>query len=384
VRKNLLYAAAIAGLILLVLPGGRAAGQEDEEDKPVPPMKEWEDAVRKRIAKDDRLKKLAAKHKLALLHSRAQYGKGGKYGMSAFSFLFETADDKAHGNIAQLIFDNGGGERKFAVIGPWCLLVDLGEVEFDQDPDPKKISVTHAGFIPLGAEAKEGHVYLERVRDQPGNNFYALVEVVSVDPGSRYVAFLWRKLPGGKVVFPKRDDISLSGDWAVPGLCLAGSQDDPVAKKKEWEQIVRKGIAKDAKLKALAAKYPLVLLASELGEGRHSNFSFVHENGEREWQLWFAGGKDENFRLVGHPWSFVVDLGEQDFEKNPDPEKITIDHPGLSGYGGVAKEGRVYLQYVHTQRGSDFYVVFQVVAVDPDGRYLAFLWRPLPGGKIVK
>ena len=48
--------------------------------------------------------------------------------------------------------------------------------------------------------AVEGKVYLERVRDTEGNNFYVLFQVIAVDKDSRYMAFLWRKLPGGKVV----------------------------------------------------------------------------------------------------------------------------------------------------------------------------------------
>jgi hypothetical protein len=43
-------------------------------------------------------------------------------------------------------------------------------------------------------------VYLERVRDDRGNNFYVLFQIVAVDKESRYMAFLWRKLPGGKIV----------------------------------------------------------------------------------------------------------------------------------------------------------------------------------------
>ena len=49
-------------------------------------------------------------------------------------------------------------------------------------------------------KAVDGHVYLEKVEDDRGNRFFVLFQVVSVDEKSRYVAFLWRQLPGGKVV----------------------------------------------------------------------------------------------------------------------------------------------------------------------------------------
>ncbi len=45
-----------------------------------------------------------------------------------------------------------------------------------------------------------GHVYLEHVRDELSNDFFVLFQVIDVDPQSRYVAFIWRKLPGGKRV----------------------------------------------------------------------------------------------------------------------------------------------------------------------------------------
>ena len=51
-------------------------------------------------------------------------------------------------------------------------------------------------------------MYLERIRDNRGNNFYVLFKIVAVDKDSRYMAFLWRKLLGGKVVLPKIRNIS--------------------------------------------------------------------------------------------------------------------------------------------------------------------------------
>src|SRR5438094_10534280 len=72
-----------------------------QEKKPVPAMKEWEQDVRKRIEKDEKLKKLALKYPLVLLHSRFLYP-GGGYKESAFSFDHETSDEKKHRNSVQL------------------------------------------------------------------------------------------------------------------------------------------------------------------------------------------------------------------------------------------------------------------------------------------
>jgi hypothetical protein len=52
-------------------------------------MQQWEKDVRARLDKDAKLKALAAKHPLVVLHSRALYA-GGDYGQSAYSFIHES------------------------------------------------------------------------------------------------------------------------------------------------------------------------------------------------------------------------------------------------------------------------------------------------------
>ena len=178
-------------------------------------------------------------------------------------------------------------------------------------------------------------------------------------------------------------------------VALVGLQDKRASQIKEWEKNTRERVAKDAELKRLLVKYPFVLLAEPTIDGMeadatYSNFSFVHETtnlkkySDRA-QLFFYGGDEERtFGIDRGLKNFTVDLGKQDFDKNPDLEKISIDHSGLSADGGVASEGHVYLQHVNTHRGSDFYVLFQVVAAEKNGQFMAFVWRKLPGGKIVK
>lgn len=168
-----------------------AAGRKDAEE---------------RIRKDPDLRALAAKYPLVVLHTRAYAG--GVYLQSAYSFTHETADPDKHGNDVQLIFsDSGpnGGNDIFMSGGRANLVADLGNVDFTVNPDPKSVDINGNGQNTWLTDLKavEGHVYLERVRDDRGNKFFVLFKVVAVEKDSKYMAFLWRTLPGGKVVKPK-------------------------------------------------------------------------------------------------------------------------------------------------------------------------------------
>ncbi len=156
----------------------------------------------RKIAKDDKLKALAAKYPLVLLHSQKKYARGGQYEQSAYSFTHESFDLKKHQNDVQIVWGNGGAKNRIKtnMLGSHQhLIVDLGKVDFEENPEFRRISIDHPG---LGATAfaSEGHVYLERVQNTHGNNFYVVFQVVTVDADGRYVAFLWRRLPGGKIV----------------------------------------------------------------------------------------------------------------------------------------------------------------------------------------
>jgi tetratricopeptide (TPR) repeat protein len=162
----------------------------------------WEREVRNKASKTPALKALPEKHPLVVLHSR-RYAAGG-YLHSAYSFICESADEAKHKNDVQLLFDNGSKDCTFDINmlgGQQNLIVDLGRVDFARDPDPRKLDPDSDTFwVPDGCKAAEGHVYLERVRDSRGNKFYVVLQCLAVDKDSRYVAFVWRRLPGGKVV----------------------------------------------------------------------------------------------------------------------------------------------------------------------------------------
>ena len=87
-------------------------GQVRRQKTPVPAMKEWEQDVRKIMDKSEKLKKLAAKYPLVVLHARYPYA-GGQYKQSAFSFIYELTDWKKHLNDVQIVFGNGGEKDSF-------------------------------------------------------------------------------------------------------------------------------------------------------------------------------------------------------------------------------------------------------------------------------
>jgi hypothetical protein len=46
--------------------------------------------------------------------------------------------------------------------------------------------------------------------------------------------------------------------------------------------------------------------------------------------------------------------------------------------------GHVYLEKVEDTNGNRFFVLFKVLAVDEQSRYIALTWRRMPGGTIVR
>jgi hypothetical protein len=170
-------------------------------------MLEWEKSIRENSRKDPRLNKLCAKYPLVILHSQRYAARlGAGYLRAAYSFSHETADQFIHQGDVQLLFDGGAAENSLIIntsVDSQNLLADLGEVDFAKDPDLKGINLDGNGvnsWDPKNGRATAGHVFVERVRDKQGNNFYVLFQVLAADRASRYTAFIWRFLPGAKVV----------------------------------------------------------------------------------------------------------------------------------------------------------------------------------------
>jgi hypothetical protein len=185
--------------------------------------------------------------------------------------------------------------------------------------------------------------------------------------------------------------------WARPDVVSSQDKkkDDNDALMKQWEKDVREQMEKTASLKALTGKYPLVLLQSRSlydMEYLRWGYDFVLETSDlskaKDAHVAFHNGSFPcgfDFNHSSHDSNLVVDLGKADFSKDPDPLKITIDDPAvLSRSVKKAVVGHIYLERIHDDWGNHFYVLFQIVAVDKDSRYMAFVWRRVPGGKIVK
>jgi hypothetical protein len=96
------------------------------------------------------------------------------------------------------------------------------------------------------------------------------------------------------------------------------------------------------------------------------------------------GGEPGSFQvnMLGGQHNLVRDLGAIDFEENVDPTKPDVDDLSWQTTG-KAIPGHVYHLRVRDDRGNRFHVLFKVVAVDSESKYVAFCWRILPNGKIV-
>src|SRR5262249_18618573 len=159
--------------------------------------------VRKKISQDPVTEKLASKHPLVVLHSR-RYA-GGGYLKSAFSFNYQTADETEHKNDVQLLFDNERVHQSnfqiHMVTNQHNEVIDLGTVDFDKDAEFKKLANQSKNpWSTYACKAVESHVYLEKVKDDNGNDYFVVFKIIALDSDSRYMAFLWYPLPGGKQI----------------------------------------------------------------------------------------------------------------------------------------------------------------------------------------
>jgi hypothetical protein len=165
-------------------------------------LSKWEKDIQKKINQNTADKKLVAQYPLVRLHTR-RYA-GGGYLKSAYSFNHETNEEGKHRNDVQLLFDNGTHQNTFEVnmvVGQEDRVTDLGNVEFEIEADPnQKVEKGKNRWLSGNCKAVEGHVYLEKIEDDQGNQFSVVFKIVALDKDGQYMAFVWRRLPGGKVV----------------------------------------------------------------------------------------------------------------------------------------------------------------------------------------
>lgn len=164
-------------------------------------LSRWEKTVKEKIGNNAELKKLIAEYPLVVLHSRRFAG--GSYLKSAYSFKYQSVEENKHRNDVQLLFDNGPGEKTFQVnmvVGQKNLIRDLGSIDFAKEPDPNQFAAKEEkSWQKDSCKAIEGHTYLEKVEDDRENKFFVVFQILAVDNDSNFLAFVWRRLPGGKI-----------------------------------------------------------------------------------------------------------------------------------------------------------------------------------------
>ncbi len=393
----------IALLAVCVGIGLRLPAAEPEEGKVDIDrlMAGWEKTIREQMDRDPELKTLAARYPFVLLYARRYNNTKGNYGRSAYSFIHASSDEKATGGSQQILYENGARDNSFEVgdSGEQNLVADLGAVDFIKDPDPRQVDINGDGQNTWVQDCKAvpGHVYLERVRDWEGHLFYVLFKVVAADEQqNRYMAFLWRRLSEPSGLKRPHPADPYPGHYQPP---LPAEEKARLNERMtEWEAAVREKVSKDARLKALAAKHSLVLLHARRYSGPvygRSAYSFIYATTElkkhhNDVQIEFDHGStrpDFRVNMMYGQQNLVTDLGRVDFAKDADPLHVDIDGDGQQTWLAeccAAVEGHVYLERVKNVYGTRFYVQFLVVAVDPENRYMAFLWRRLPGGRVVE
>jgi hypothetical protein len=326
-------------------------------------LSKWEEAARKLVEQDPELR---GKYAPVVLPTRR-----GEFGPIGYSFLRSTRGDQTDVYVSE---DRAREKFEFLLSFSSAIVADLGKVPFSKDPDAKAITLDkyplHSGAIP----AKLSHVYLSRIHSFEGRPF-VLVKIINGD--KKHVAFVWRNLT----------ENTSTERYGVDPTIPKGEMPDKALDKlrAQWADEVRRRYAKDEVVSVKLREHDLVVLASrrQYGDAR-SGWDFKGIGSFEQPFLMFHNGP------LARPWayatgsnndhSYLLDLGKADFDKDPNLALLAINHPHL-GYHMEMKDGHVYLMQIRDNAGTHFYVVFQVLAADPKCRYLAFIWRRLPGGK---
>jgi hypothetical protein len=86
------------------------------------------------------------------------------------------------------------------LVGQQNLVIDVGDFEFTKDPDPNKLTDKEMKtWQEDSCKAVENHTYLEKVEDNRKNKFFVMFRIIAVDKDSNFIAFVWRRLPGGMI-----------------------------------------------------------------------------------------------------------------------------------------------------------------------------------------
>ncbi len=149
----------IAVMVLLSLSLPRTArGETNEKDKAAleSVMAEAKKEVDEKVAKDPAAE--GAGRQVPARDPALGAMRGWKYLGAAYSFIYETADDKENGNNVQLIFDNGGYKGSFNIRGfvsQSNLAADLG-MWSSRRPRPQTGGYQRRGTTHLASQPDTG------------------------------------------------------------------------------------------------------------------------------------------------------------------------------------------------------------------------------------
>lgn len=163
---------------------------------------------------------------------------------------------------------------------------------------------------------------------------------------------------------------------------------------KEWKAALERKIAADPALKELTNRNRYYFIHSKTHfrtpDFNNCGFNFIQNTMEQQLhqgEVHFAyhiSGEPKIIDVNITPGSsnLIADLGPIDFEKNVDPRSIDVTRPDGWYLTAKAREGHVYLIRIFDERGSRFFVQVKIFHVDPNGDYIAFVYRILPGGVV--
>lgn len=159
----------------------------------------------------------------------------------------------------------------------------------------------------------------------------------------------------------------------------------------QWKATLDRKIAADPALKASIGRARYYFIhAKSLWKTQDFNncaFNFMLNSMDQEVHkgdvhfAYHASGEAKSIDVNVGPGTnnLIADLGTIDYNQNVDPRSIDVTRPDGWLLTAKAQEGHVYLIRVFDERGSRFFVQLMIFHVDPNGDYIAFVYRVLPG-----
>jgi len=159
----------------------------------------------------------------------------------------------------------------------------------------------------------------------------------------------------------------------------------------EWKAALDRKIASDPALKASIGNQRYYFIHAKTlwktQDFHNCAFNFILNTMDQEAHqgevhfAYHASGEAKSLDINFGPGTnnLIADLGRIDFNQNVDPRSIDVTRADGWMLRAKAQEGHVYLIRVFDERGSRFFVQLKIFHVEPNGDYIAFVYRVLPG-----